>query len=77
MKYNQFRDISCYEEFEIQCDLRGISKIDILKEIGHQIDNCYFFVSEDGIFNWYDLEGNHVEDPGVLKILKKNIFLRI
>ena len=38
MDYNKFRDISCYEEFEIQCDLHGISKIDVLKEM-KQIDN--------------------------------------
>ena len=30
MNYNQFSNLSCYEEFEIQCDLTGISKIDIL-----------------------------------------------
>ena len=71
MKSNQFRDISCYEEFEIQCDLRGISKIDVLKEIGYKIYNYYFFVSNDGIFNWFDLEGNHVEYPGVLKEIKE------
>jgi hypothetical protein len=64
---NQFSNLSCYEEFEIQCALMGISKIDILKEIGHKIDDYYFFISEDGIFNWFDLEGNHIEDPGVLK----------
>ena len=67
---NQFKNISCYEEFEIQSVLSGISKIDILKEIGYQIDNYYFFVSNDGIFNWFDSEGNHIEDPGVLKELK-------
>ena len=71
MNYNQFSNLSCYEEFEIQCTLTGISKIDILKEIGHQIDNYYFFVSNDGIFNWFDLEGNHVEYPGVLKVIKE------
>lgn len=71
MKYNQFTNLSCYEEFEIQCDLLGISKIDVLKEIGHQIDNYYFFISNDGIFNWYDLEGKYVEDPGVLKNIKE------
>ena len=63
---NRFENISCYEEFEIQCALTGISKIDVLKVIGHQIDNYYFFVSNDGIFNWYDLEGNYVKEPGVL-----------
>ena len=71
MIYNQFTNLSCYEEFEIQCDLLGISKIDILKEIGHQIDNYYFFVSDDGLFNWYNLEGNHIEDPGILKNIKE------
>ena len=71
MKYEQFSNLSCYEEFEIQCTLNGISKIDALKEIGHKIDNYYFFVSDDGIFNWFDLEGNHVKDPGILKILKE------
>lgn len=68
---NQFTNLSCYEEFEIQCNLIGISKNDVLKEIGHQIDNYYFFISKDGIFNWYDLEGNHVEDPGILKEIKE------
>ena len=48
---NQFKNISCYEEFEIQSTLTGISKVDILKEIGYKIDNYYFFISEDGIFN--------------------------
>ena len=71
MDYNKFRDISCCEEFEIQCDLRGISKIDILKEIGHKIDDYYFFVSNDGVFNWYDLDGNHVENPGILKEIRE------
>jgi hypothetical protein len=66
---NQFSNLSCYEEFEIQSALAGISKINILKEIGHKIDNYYFFVSDDGLFNWYDLEGNHIEDPGVLKTI--------
>ncbi len=67
---NQFKNISCYEEFEIQSDLIGISKVDILKEIGYNINDYYFFVSEDGIFNWFDLNGNHIENPGVLKKLK-------
>lgn len=67
----QFSNISCYEEFEIQCDLAGISKVDILEEIGHKIDKYYFFVSKDGIFNWFDLEGNYVEDPGVLKYFEE------
>ena len=67
---NQFSNISCYEEFEIQCTLAGISKIDILKEIGHKVGNYYFFVLDDGVFNWFDLNGNHVEDPGILKIIK-------
>ena len=69
MNYNQFFNLTCYEEFEIQCTLNGISKVDVLKEIGHKIDDYYFLISEDGIFNWFDLKGNHVEDPGVLKIL--------
>lgn len=67
---NQFSNLSCYEEFEIQCNLCGISKTDILKEIGNKIDNYYFFISEDGIFNWFDVEGNHIEDPGILKEIK-------
>ena len=69
MNYNQFKNLylSCYEEFEIQSTLTGISKIDILKEIGHKIDKYYFFISNDGIFNWFDLKGNHIEDPHVLK----------
>ena len=40
---NQFKNLSCYEEFEIQVALTGISKIDILKKNGYQIDNYYFF----------------------------------
>jgi hypothetical protein len=71
MNYSQFNSLSCYEEFEIQCALTGISKIDVLKEIGHQINNYYFFISDDGIFNWYDLNGNHVENSDVLKELKE------
>ena len=67
---NQFKNLSCYEEFEIQVALTGISKTDVLNNIGHWIDNYYFFVLDDGIFNWFDLSGNHVEDPGVLKELK-------
>ena len=70
MNYNQFKNISCYEEFEIQCDLTGISKIDVLKKIGHQTNDYYFFVSNDGIFNWFDLSGNHIENSCVLKELK-------
>ena len=72
---NQFSNISCYEEFEIQSVLSGISKIDILKEIGHKVNDYYFFISEDGIINWYNLEGNYVKDPGILKRLKKEYFL--
>ena len=68
---NQFKNISCYEEFEIQSALMGISKVDILRNIGHKIDNYYFFVSNDGIFNWFDLKGNHIENPGVLKSIYK------
>ena len=71
MNYNQFANLSCYEEFEIQCDLLGISKVDILKEIGHKINDYYFFVSNDGIFNWFDLKGNNTEDPGVLREIKE------
>ena len=71
MNYNQFSNLSCYEEFEIQCDLRGISKIDVLKKRGEQIDNYYFFISNNGIFNWFDLEGNHTENPGILKMIKE------
>ena len=68
---DQFKNLSCYEEFEIQCTLTGISKIDILKKIGYKINNYYFFVSNDGIFNWFDLNGNYVKDPGILKELKE------
>lgn len=71
MNYNQFSNLSCYEEFEIQCALTGISKLDILKKFGNRIDNYYFFISNDGIFNWFDLNGNHVGDPGILKELKE------
>ena len=73
---NHFYNLSCYEEFEIQCALAGISKVDVLKIIGHQIDNYYFFVSNDGIFNWFDLEGNHVDDPGILKYIKEKYIPR-
>ena len=76
MNYNSFSNLSCYEEFEIQCALTGISKIDILKEIGYKIDDYYFFVSTDGIFNWFDLEGNHVENSSVLKEIKENYISR-
>ena len=69
MNYGQFSNLSCYEEFEIQSTLAGISKGDILNAIGYQIDDYYFFVSNDGIFNWFDLEGTHVKDPGILKEL--------
>ena len=62
--------MSCYEEFEIRVALSGILKVDVLKGICHKIDNYYFFISEDGVFNWFDLEGNHVEEPGILKELK-------
>ena len=68
---SQFSNLSCYEEFEIQSALAGISKVDILKEIGCKIDNYYFFISEDGIFNWFDLECNHIEDPCILNELKE------
>ena len=71
MNYDQFKNLSCYEEFEIQCTLAGVSKIDVLKEIGHKVNDYYFFISKDGIFNWFDLEGNHIEDPGILKELKE------
>ena len=74
---NQFKNISCYEEFEIQCTLTGISKIDVLKEIGYKIDDYYYFISEDGILNWFDLEGNHIENPGVLRAYIKNMFQKI
>ena len=68
---NQFSNLSCYEEFEIRCTLTGISKVDVLKIIGRQINDYYFIISEDGIFNWFDLEGNHVENPCVLKTIKE------
>ena len=73
---NQFKNLSCYEEFEIQCALACISNIGILKRIGYQIDNYYFFISNDGIFNWFDLKGNHIKDPGVLKEINKNYIPR-
>ena len=69
MNYNQFSKLSCYEEFEMRCALTGISKVDILKEFGHKIDDYYFFISNDGIFNWYDLNGNHVEEKAILKTI--------
>jgi hypothetical protein len=72
MNYNQFKNISCYEEFEIRCALTGISKIEVLDHIGFNVKGQYwFFVSNDGIFNWYNLEGNHIEDPEVLKEIKE------
>ncbi len=78
MNYKQFSNLSCYEEFEIQCTLVGISKIDILKKHAHKIDNYYFFIFGDDIFNWYDLEGNYVKDPGLLKeITEEHIPLSI
>ena len=46
MNYDQFFNLSCYEELEIQSTLLGISKVDVLKEIGCKIDDYYFFVSE-------------------------------
>ena len=71
MNYDQFKNVSCYEEFDMQCTLAGISKADVLYEIGHQNNGYYFFISKDGIFYWFDLEGNHIEDPHVLKKLKE------
>ena len=71
MNYDQFSNLSCSEEFDIQCTLAGISKVEVLREIGHVIDNYYFFISKDGIFYWFDSKGNHIEDPHVLKVLKK------
>ena len=71
MNYNQFSNLSCYEEFEIRSALAGISKVDVLKVIGHQIDDYYFLLSKDGVFNWFDLNGNHVENPCVLKTIKE------
>ena len=71
MNYNIFKNLSCYEEFEIQCALTGISKINILKKIGHQIDGYYFFISDDGVFNWFDLKGNHIKDPCILKEIEQ------
>lgn len=68
---NQFKNLSCYAEFEMRCALTGISKISVLKEIGHKINDYYFFISEDGIFNWFDLNGTHIEDIGILKELKE------
>ena len=67
---NHFSNLSCYEEFEIRCALTCISKVDVLKAICYKIDDYYFFISDDGIFNWFDLEGTHVDDPGILKELK-------
>jgi hypothetical protein len=64
---NQFKNLSCYEEFEILCTLTGVSKIEVLDHIGFNVKGQYwFFVSNDGIFNWFDLVGNHIEDPGIL-----------
>ena len=71
MNYDHFKNLSCYDEFEMQCTLAGFSKVDVLKEIGCRIRDYYFFISIDGIFNWFDLEGNHIKDPGVLEELKE------
>ena len=38
---NQFKNISCYDEFEIQCTLIGISKIEILEHIGIKVYGQY------------------------------------
>ena len=77
MNYNQFKNLSCYEEFEIQCDLLGISKLYILEKICNKIDSYYFFISNDGIFNWFDLKGNHVKDPCILDELNDEYIPRI
>ena len=71
MNYNQFSNLSCYEEFEIQCTLTNISKIDVLKEIGYQVDNYYCLELNDGNFIWFDLEGNHIEDPNVISYMEE------
>jgi hypothetical protein len=72
MNYNQFSNLSCYEEFEILCTLTGVSKIEVLDHIGFNVKGQYwFFVSNDGIFNWFDLVGNHIEDPGILSSINK------
>ena len=71
MDYNQFFNLSCYEEFEMQCTLAGISKAVALRKIAYMIDDYYFFVSNDGIFNWFDWNGNHIEDPSILKEIKE------
>jgi hypothetical protein len=55
----------------MRCELAGISKVDVLKIIGPQINDYYFLISKDGIFNWFDLEGNHIENPGVLKSIEE------
>jgi hypothetical protein len=76
MNIDQFENISCYEEFEIRSTLIGISKISILKKIGYKIKKHYFFVSNDGIFNWFDLKGNHIDDPDILKSIKEDYISR-
>ena len=43
--YNQFSNLSCYEEFEIQVALTGISKVDVLKD-EYGPDHDKHFVSE-------------------------------
>lgn len=64
---NQFKNLSCYEEFEMRSALTGISKIEVLEHIGFNVKGLFwFFVSNNGIFNWFDLVGTHVEDPGIL-----------
>ena len=70
-QFKIFKKMSCYEEFEIRVALSGISKLDVLKEIGHKIYNYYFFISEDGVFNWFDLDGNHIEDLCILKEIRE------
>ena len=63
MNYNQFSNLSCYEEFEIQCDLLGISKLDILKKHRNKIDNYYFFISNKRLIksHFYLRNGNYIE----------------
>lgn len=71
MNYDQFFNLSCYEELEIQSTLLGISKADVLEEIGHRIGDYYIFIFNDGIFNWYDSNGNRIEDPGIIEELEE------
>ena len=61
---NHFSNLSCYEEFEIQCALTGISKVDVLKERILDINpvcqvfthNTFFFFFNSSNFDFYQYD---------------------